>query len=682
MSCCRPLSTPLLALPRAASSPSHRVLASLDPILRDLTVLFALCVGVVLVFHRLRVPPIVGFLLTGPAIGPNALGLVRHRELVDQLSEIGVVILLFSVGMELPLRQLAALKRTLLLGGGLQMALTVILGTAAALVGGKSLQSGLLLGLLLAMSSTAVAMKLLADRGDIGSPVARISMPILVAQDLAVVPVILLLPLLGGGDASLGALLGKTAMAFFWLAAAMLAAKLLAPRVIELVCRTRSREAFVLTLIVLCLGMAVATGQMGLSLALGAFLAGVVLADSDYHHMAVAEIAPFRDALSSLFFVSIGMLFDPTSLLRYPWTIGFALLAVLVGKTAVVTLVAKLLGKPGWVGLRSGLLIAQVGEFSFVLLQIADQNLLPERWREVFLAVAVLSIAATPVLYALAGRVHRTAVVESPAGGVAEAHAGHGHPARRDHAIVVGFGPTGQAVGRALRGLRIPYVVVEMNADTVKAQRENGIDIFVGDSTRSQVLYAAGVTHARVLVLAINDPQATRNTAALARQLVPNLPILARANYLGEIDALHRAGVSEVVPQELETATEMMARTLRFFLVPDDEIGRRVRLVRDAVPGGRRAAPDQQLDPVEVGRFIPGVQVCVSTVEAGSPADGKSLAQLQMRKRTGVNVIAAKRGAEVLTNIEPDRILAAADILVLLGPGDRMGDAGDLLRAP
>lgn len=658
----------------AASCPS--VLASLDPILLDLTLLFALCVGVVVVFHRLKVPPIVGLLLTGSLIGPNSLGLVRHREMVDQLSEIGVVILLFSVGMELPLRQLASLKRTLLLGGGLQMALTVALGTLAALVGGKGLQAGLLLGLLLAMSSTAVAMKLLADRGDIGSPVARLAMPILVAQDLAVVPVILLLPLLRGADQGLAALLGKTAVAFFWLAVAVLAAKLLAPRVIDLVCRTRSREAFVLTLIVLCLGMAVATGHMGLSLALGAFLAGVVLADSDYHHMAVAEIAPFRDALSSLFFVSIGMLFDPGSLLRYPWTITMALGAVLLGKTAVVAAVARLLGKPSWVGLRAGLLIAQVGEFSFVLLQIADRELLPAKWREVFLAVAVLSIAATPLLYALAGRVHKDAVVEPRADG--DAHDPHGN--RHDHAIIVGFGPTGQAVGRALREMRLAQVVVEMNADTVKAQRAVGVDIFVGDSTRSQVLHAAGIERARVLVLAINDPQATRNTAALARQLAPTLPILARANYLGEIDGLHRAGVTEVVPQELETATEMLARTLRYFLVPDDEIGRRVHGVRDSVPGGQRAAPDAQLDPVEVGRILPGLRVAVMRVEVGCALDGKSLSQMQLRKKTGVNVIVRKHAESVVTNIDPELPLAAGDILVLMGPTERMGDVGDLLR--
>lgn len=652
------------------------MLASLDPILFDLALLFMLCVLVVVVCHRLRLPPIVGFLLTGVAIGPNALRLVKHQELVEQLSEVGVVILLFSVGMELPLRQLARLRRAVLLGGALQMGLTLLVGAGGALVGGLGWQSAVFLGILLAMSSTAVATKVLGDRGELGSPVGRFSIAVLVAQDLAVVPVILLLPLLAGGQGSLGSLLAETGLAFVWLVLALAVAKLAAPLLLDLVCRTRSREAFVLTLIGLCLGMAVATGHLGLSLALGALLAGVVLADSDYHHMAVSEVEPFRDALSSLFFVSIGMLFDPHVLVRSPVTVLLALLAVVVGKAAVVAVVARIMGKPLWLGLRSGLLVAQVGELSFVLVQIADPTLLPTQWREVFLAVAVLSIAATPVLYALGARPRGAALVGETDGEPGEAKG----PTRTAHAIVVGFGPAGQSVARALRSLRLPFTVIEMNAETVKQHRSNGVDIFVGDSTRAVVLQAAGLRSARVLVLAINDAEATRNTVALARRLAPSVRIVARANYIGEVAALHRAGVNEVVPQELETAVEMVARTLRHFLVADDEIARRVQIVRASVPNHRRAAPDPTMDPVALDTFVPGIQVQVATVEEGSEAAEKSLVDLQFRRRTGINVIAIKHVDEISTNVDPARVLQAGDILVLLGAATKMADAKDLLR--
>lgn len=652
------------------------LIASLDPILLDLALLFALCVVVVIVFHRLKLPPVVGFLLTGVAIGPNALGLVGHQELVEQLSEVGVVILLFSVGMELPLRQLADLRRTVLLGGGLQIGLTVLLGAGAALIGGLQWQAAIFLGLLLAMSSTAVATKLLGDRGELGSPVARLSISILVAQDLAVVPVILLLPLLAGGGGTIGELVLDSALAFFWLALAMTIAKLVVPRLLDLVAHTRSREAFVLTLIGLCLGMAVTTGYLGLSLALGALLAGVVLADSDYHHMAVSEVEPFRDALSSLFFVSIGMLFDPHVLVRSPLTVLFALLAVVVGKTAVIVAMSRLMGKPAWLGLRSGLLIAQVGELSFVLVQIADPTLLPTQWREVFLAVAVLSIAATPMLFAFGVRTRQSAT----SGGDDPAH-GDGHATHRaGHAVVVGYGPTGQAVGRALRAQKLPFTAIEMNAETVKVHRMNGIDILAGDSTRAHVVKTAGIRTARVLVLAINDTDATRNTVALVRRLAPNLRIVARANYISEVDELYRAGANEVVPQELESAVEIMARTLRHFLVADDEIARRAQLVRELVPGHRRVALEQHRDAVDVGEFVPGIRVQVATVEAGSKAADKSLVDLQFRRKTAVNVIAFKHLEEISTNVDPARTLHAGDILVLLGPASRMPDATDLLR--
>lgn len=648
------------------------LLASLDQILFDVAVLFGLCVLVVLVFHRLRLPPIVGFLLTGALIGPNALKLVGHKELVDHLAEVGVVILLFSVGMELPLRHLKEVKRALLLGGGLQMGLTLGLGAAGALLGGLSLGAALLLGLLLMMSSTAVALKLLADRGELNAPAGRLGVAVLVAQDLAVVPVILLLPLLAGKGESVLQTLGSTGIAFLGLVVVFVAGKLIAPRLMDLVTKTRSREAFVLALIGLCLAMAVATGQLGLSLALGAFLAGVVLADSDYHHMAVAEIAPIRDALSSLFFVSIGMLFDPHILLERPFALLIALAAVIGGKALVLVVVARVLGRPTWLGLRTGLLLAQVGEFSFVIMQIADKSLLPERWREVFLAVAVLSIAATPLLYGLSKYMRH--------GGAAPSESALARGKRHDHAIVVGFGPTGQALAGALQHLNLPFVAIEMNAATVKAQKERGIDIFVGDSTRDPVLMAAGIQRARVLVLAINDPAATRNTAALARRLAPGLHIVARAAFLGEVEGLERVGVNEVVPQELETAVEIMARALRVFLVPDDEIHARVRVVRKSVPGSRRAAPSPSVAPLDVGSILPNMRIEIAVVQASSSADGHSLAALQLRKRTGVNVIAFKRGDDTRTAIDPEHPLLAGDVLVMIGPMAGLREATDLLR--
>jgi CPA2 family monovalent cation:H+ antiporter-2 len=308
------------------------------------------------------------------------------------------------------------------------------------------------------------------------------------------------------------------------------------------------------------------------------------------------------------------------------------------------------------------------------LVQIADPRLLPAPWREVFLAVAVASIAATPLLYARGLRARRYL---ADAGDIA---APPDKRRRADHAIVVGFGPAGQAVGRALRALRVPFTVIELNAATVKAHRDNGIDILIGDSRRAPVLRAAGAGSARVLVLAINDAEATRATATAVRSMAPDLRIVARANYLGEVEPLLRAGVNEVVAQEMETAVELMARTLRHFLVPDDEISQRVALIRDSVPGQRRAAPELGLDALAVSSVVAGIEVRIAAVPAGSEADGVSLAALDLRRRTGVHVIAWKRADRLWTDIDPERALQAGDILVLLGPASHMTDATDVLR--
>ncbi|MGE3354495.1 MAG: cation:proton antiporter, partial [Planctomycetota bacterium] len=404
----------------------------LEPILLELSLLFALCVAAGVLFQRFRLPPIVGFLAIGALIGPHSIGLVQHEEMVQQLAEVGVVVLLFAVGMEVPLGQLARLKRTILLGGGLQIVGTVLAAAAVGWLCGIGWNEAVFLGFLLSLSSTAALTKILVDNGEFSSPHGRLAVGIAIAQDLAVVPMILLIPMLvgtGGGDGAGGGIV-KTLENLAILVAVLTAAHFLIPKLLDLVSRTRSRELFVLTLATLCLSMAVVTAHLGMSMALGSFLAGILLADSEFHGHAAAEVEPFRDALASLFFVSIGMLFDPETIVAAPLLVLVALLAVIGGKAAVVALAARALGQPGWVRLRAGLLMAQVGEFSFVLAQVGGgTDVLPQQTYKVFLVVAVRSIASTPMLHAFG----RWRVVRSRG---REGAASKPDDALRDHAIV------------------------------------------------------------------------------------------------------------------------------------------------------------------------------------------------------------------------------------------------------
>ncbi|MFY9341291.1 MAG: cation:proton antiporter [Planctomycetota bacterium] len=652
----------------------------LEQALLELALLFALCVAVAVTFHRLRLPPIVGFLFAGVLVGPNAIGLVHHEEMVRELAEVGIVVLLFAVGLEVPLGQIARLRRTILVGGGVQVLGTVVAAAAVAWAIGMPLAGAVFLGFLLSLSSTAASTKILVDKGELSAPHGRLVLGINIAQDLAVVPMILLIPLLGavaGGAGAEGASSPWTSLRNLGLLGlVVLLARLLVRPLLNLVARTRNRELFVLFLATWCLSLAVVTAHLGLSLALGAFLAGILLADSEWHSQAAAEMEPFRDAFASLFFVSIGMLFDWRTVVEAPGTVAICLAAVVVGKALVVMLAARQLGQPAWVRLRAALTMAQVGEFSFVLIQLGERsNLLAGQAEEVFLVVAVLSIAITPALYALGNRLAARARASS--GTVAR---GHGDELV-DHAIVVGFGPTGRAVAAGLQAAGIPFVVAEMNAATVKAEKANGVPIVLGDVTRTSVLDHLGIARARILVLAVNDTAATSRIAQLATQRAPDLHVLARSVYTAEVEGLRKAGAHEVVPQELEASVEILVRALRRFLVPDAEIARQVGEVRRRF-GCERASPQQGTAAPAVRDFVPGIGFAVFRVQPGAPAAGRSLADAGVRRHTACSVVAVRRDGHNLPVINPETELAPGDTVVVVGPEARLADAAAMFAEP
>lgn len=648
----------------------------LEQVLLELALLFALCVAVAVTFHRLRLPPIVGFLVAGVLVGPNAIALVRHEEMVRELAEVGIVVLLFAVGLEVPLGQIARLRRTILLGGGTQVIGTVLAAAGVCWLAGMPLHTAVFLGFLLSMSSTAASTKILVDHGELSAPHGRIVLGINIAQDLAVVPMILLIPLLGV-TAGEGAASGWTSLQNLGLlAVVLLVARLLVRPLVAVVARTRNRELFVLFLATWCLGLAVVTAHLGLSLALGAFLAGILLADSDHHSQAAAEIEPFRDAFASLFFVSIGMLFDWRTIAEAPGTVAACLLAVVVGKALIVVLAARQLGQPRWVRLRAALTLAQIGEFSFVLGQLGKRaNLLQPGAEKVFLVVAVLSIALTPALYVLGRRLASRA--RDGGGGAKQT----GESQLRDHAIIVGFGPTGRTIAAGLQATGIPFVISEMNANTVKAEKARGVSIVLSDCTRVSALQALGLERAKLLVLAVNDAAATSRIAQLARQLAPEVHVLARTTYTAEVDGLRRAGAHDVVPQELEASVEMLARVLRRLLVSDDLIDRQVRDVRKKV-GGARVAPHATGDVADVADFVPGIGFAVWRVQQGSVCVGKSLAEAGVRRHTACSVVAVRRGDHNLPAITPETELQLGDTVVVIGPKARLGDAAAMFAQP
>lgn len=649
----------------------------LDEVLLELALLFALCVAVAVTFHRLRLPPIVGFLVAGVLVGPNAIGLVHQKDMVRELAEVGIVVLLFAVGLEVPLGQIARLRRTIVLGGGVQVVGTVLATAGVAFAVGMPWPAAVFLGFLLSMSSTAASTKILVDHGELAAPHGRIVLGINIAQDLAVVPMILLIPMLGVGSSGGGSLLASL-QNLGVLAVVVVVGRFAVRPLVAAVARTRSRELFVLFLATWCLSFAVVTAHLGLSLALGAFLAGILLADSDHHSQAQAEIEPFRDAFASLFFVSIGMLFDWRVVAQEPRAVAACLGAVVVGKALIVMLAARQLGQPAWVRMRAALTLAQVGEFSFVLVQLGQRSepkLLPELAEKVFLVVAVLSIAGTPLLYAIGRRL----AVRARDGSTA--HKGGAHAPLADHAIVVGYGPTGRTIAAGLQAVGVPYVIAELNAATVKAEKDKGVPIVLCDCTRISALEALGIHRASLVVLAVNDAAATTRVAQLCRQLAPDTHVLARTTYTVEAEGLRRAGAHDVVPQELEASVEMLVRALRHLLVADDEIGRQVTAVRER-GGSGRVAPHAPGDATNVAQFVPGVGFQVFRVQPGAAVAQQSLVEAGVRRATACSVVAVRRDGANLTAITPETVLQVGDTVVVIGPQARLADAAAMFAEP
>jgi len=559
-------------------------MAELD-FLRDLVVLFGASIVVVYGFNRLRLPAVVGFLVAGALLGPYGLDVVDDVARVEVFAEVGVVLLLFTIGVEFSLGQLRSL-RTVAGAGLLQIGSAIGLSVLAAIAFGLPLNQGVFWGFLAAMSSTAVVLKMVTERGETNSPHGRLIIGILIVQDLTVVPMMVVTPVLGGlGEVGLLAVMWSVAKAVLAVLLILVAARYLVPRLLVEVVRSRSRELFVITIILVCLGIAWLSSLAGLSLALGAFIAGLIISESEYSHQAMAEILPFRDSFNSLFFISIGMLLDLRVLLAHP-VLVMGLVVTLVGGKMVTTVGAAVVTGYSWrAAVLTGIALAQIGEFSFILAKVGRSlGLLPGESFQVFLTVSVLTLLLTPFLVQASPRLARRAeALQRLRRWLPERQTDpHGIPSRhlRDHTIVVGYGVNGRNLVQVLRETEIPFVVVDVDGETVRQEQKKGIPIVFGDITHPQVLRRLGIQDARALVLAISDPIATRRAVTVARQLSPAIHIIARTRYLREIEDLRATGADQVVPEEFETSIEIFSLVLQHYRMPARVIAEKAERIR------------------------------------------------------------------------------------------------------
>lgn len=642
----------------------------------DLILLLGLSVLIVLAFRRLRLPAIAGYLVAGVAAGPHALGWVDRTEEVEILAELGVVLLLFSIGLEFSLPRLLAQGRRLLLSGGGQVLLTVALATLLAWSVDLSARTALLVGFLVAMSSTGFVLKTLSDTRQVEAPHGRLTVGILLFQDLIVVVMMLLVPLLAE-DADTGpvTLLKVLCKALAAIAGVVLFARYGFPRAASLVMRLGGRELFVLFVALVAMGTAFFSSMLGLSVALGAFIAGLFISESEYSHQVVADVLPFRDVFNALFFISIGMLMDPAVVAEQPLLVLSLVLVVAALKGLIVVLVGFLVTRSLRTALLSAIALAQIGEFSFLLAQQGrEAGLLDPGQVQLFLAVAVLTMFIAPFAIRLAPALfERLGLKESSAGD------GGDEPSDQPAVIVVGYGLNGKNLSRVLSATGLAFRVLELNADSVMQGRKEGLPIHFGDASRVETLLAAGVRHAKILVFAISDPASTRRGVALARRLAPSIHIIVRTRFVTEHSELIRLGADEVIPEEFETSIEIFSRVLRRLHVPRGNIAVQAALIRREGYGLLRTG----VDPVEGMEEFRGLldQMAVDTLllPADAPVLGLTLREVDLRSHCGVSVIAVVRDGEAIHDVGPGLRLTANDVLLILGSHEGVEQCRDLL---
>jgi monovalent cation:H+ antiporter-2, CPA2 family len=643
-----------------------------DSLLIDVAIILLAAFPLLFLGRRFRVPEVLSFIVAGIVIGPHAVGLIADVERIEAIAELGVALILFFIGLHVPLGRLKALGRTAFLGGPVQMGLTIALVAAIAMAFGTAPRLGVFYGVLVALGSTAVVLPILTLRDEVAAPFARRFLGVSLFQDLAVIPLMLLVPAFAAGakGAPSMAVVGqRVIVAIVGVIFLIIVARGLVPWLFRATARI-SREAFTAGAIVLMVGTIAIAQALGVSPALGAFAAGLVVGDTEFIHEIEGILRPFRDFLSALFFTSIGMLLDPAFVFWNPGLILAIVLGVIVVKVVAAYPAFRLSRAMQRTSVRAAFAIAPIGEFSFLLAQAGkDVGLLRDETEQAFVAVAVVTLAATPLLVSagkwISEHIHETG---------AEEEAAHGDAPLHRHIIIVGYGLNGQNVARVLVSTRIRHVVLDEDSDRLVAAREGGSRALLADAADPQALELAGIEKAIAVIVAISDPDGTRRIVSFCRKLNPTVHIIVRTRYVAEVERLRELGADEIIPEEFETSLEIVERALRVLCVPQNIVANQLRALRDEGYRMLRDPAVRATDHRRLSALFAGGTSQTYLVLPDTHAEGKSIEKLDLT-RDGVAVAALLRDGRALSPLPVDEPLQAGDTMLLVGAHE------DLTRA-
>lgn len=644
------------------------------PLLQDILILLGFSIVIVFLLQRLKLPSIIGFLVTGIIIGPYGLSLIKAIEQVEILSEIGVILLLFVIGMELSIKQLASIRKTVFLGGFFQVGITILVAGSVYYMLGYPLSKSVFVGFLFSLSSTAIVLKTFQDRNEINSPHGRNALAILIFQDIIIVPMMLITPLIAGESPNISlsilSLLLKSAAVII---ITIVSARYVVPKIMHMVARTRSKELFLLVTITLCFAVAFLTSEAGLSLALGAFLAGLIISESEYSCQATSIILPFRELFTSFFFVSVGMLLNLSFFFENIWIILILVVVVFLVKSFIASVAIALLKYPSRTVLLTGLSLFQVGEFAFILSKYGiEYGLINQETNQYFLSISIVSMLLTPFVIVFSEKITYRFMGITQSFGLKNPMQTKDGPIHieeakmSNHLVIIGYGINGRNLAKAAHSYNIPYVVIELNADTVKEEKTKGIPIIFGDATQPHIIETVNLIEARAAVIAISDSYAIKRIIRNIRSISDSINLVVRTRFVKDINEIIALGANEVIPEEFETSIQIFYRVLQNFFIPEDEIEQYIEKLRAdnyEVFKSERKRPKSFIPT----RFPEFKITCLRINTDSSKFIGKPLKDLKLRHTFEINILGIERNNKLLDRIHPDETLKQNDILYIQG---------------
>lgn len=652
------------------------------PMLADLVIIVGVSLPVLFVFRKIGLPPIAGFVMTGVLIGPYGLKWITSVENVEAAAEIGVILLLFAVGLEFSLSRLMKTPgRMWMLAIG-QVLLTAAVGVLISLAIGLPVAAAVVVGFVLALSSSAIVLKGLSEMGELETPVGRMVVLICLVQDIAIVPMLFVVGFLVTGDTSIDKIVQAAWPVIVLVGGVYLAARWIIPRLMKLVVKIRAAEVVLLITIVVLLGTVWITSFIGLSLALGAFAAGLLLSETEYQPQIFSEVIPFRTLFSSLFFVSIGMLVDVGFVSRHWLPVLTVAVGVILVKTIAVYLVSLPLHVPTRQGLTGGFYLAQIGEFSFLIIGVATAGqLISQEIFQYLIASASLSLAVTPVVMQFAPHIVTRAEHRLPFADKGKPEAVSPTTARPQPAVlIIGFGLNGRNVSRVLREAGIYHEILESNPEVVRTAREEGELVHLGEATRYNTLRHFEVDDFDSVVMAISDPAATRHALSLIRKLNPRAHIIARTRYVSEVEDLEKLGADVVVPEEFETSLRIFSELLTHYRVPPHVVNMQVEVARGKSYSVLRETADtdmiENLQSLIEARLVETIPVMPT-----SHLIGQTVRNLNLESEEGCMLISLMRKGRPLRPPFANYVIEEGDLMVLYGDHASLDQAVKELRA-